>query len=176
MIYVMNELVNGILNQKVYDELVEHVHIEQIPCLECGEYHFIFHGTYARRLKRKLLGSEIDEIIYIQRVRCTNCNRTHAIMFSQIIPYSQLSLTDTIHIIEAENAREIRNLLDERFWIHLEDIRNIRHRFKMYWKQRLLAHRFSMHDKTLTENCILSFGRQFMQNHCQQIILYPKNT
>ena len=64
MIYVINELVNDVLNQKIYDELVEHVHIEQIAC------------------------SEIDECIQIHRIRCTNCNKTHAIMFSQIIPYS----------------------------------------------------------------------------------------
>ncbi|MFQ6823289.1 MAG: DUF6431 domain-containing protein [Agathobacter sp.] len=51
----------------------------------------------------------------ICRVRCESCRKTHALLLSSMVPYSQISLKDQISVIDAfENdlptAEGLRNL------------------------------------------------------------------
>lgn len=177
MISIKSDLVNSNITQSLYDRLVDKIQLTLIRCPYCNQVGFTVHGYYSRRLKRNYLANhETDNFLVIMRVVCSECGKTHAILPNFIVPYSQLSLSDTIAIIVTESSNEESDLLDDRFWIHLEDIRNTKRKFKQFWKQRLLSYDISMNSETLTELCVSSFHLQFMQVHCQSIFLFPSTT
>ena len=53
----------------------------------------------------------------------------------------------------------------------MEDIRNIKRRFTLFWRQRLLSFNISISDDNLCELCFLNHRLQFMQIRCQPVIL-----
>lgn len=177
MISIKASLVNLNISQHVYDMLIDKLQLALIRCPYCKQVGFIVHGYYRRRLKRDFSANhETDNFLTIMRVACSECGRTHAVLPDFIVPYSQLSLPDTISIIETDSPTEENKLLDDRFWIHLEDIRNTKRKFKQFWKQRLLSYDLSMNSSELSESCISLFHLQFMQVHCTSIFLFPSTT
>lgn len=177
MISIKSSLVNLNITQSLYDKLTDAIQLAMIRCPHCNQVGFTVHGYYRRRLKRDYSANhETDNFLTVMRVVCSECGRTHAVLPDFIVPYSQLSLPDTITIIDTKSPDEESKLLDDRFWIHLEDIRNTKRKFKQYWKQRLLSHDLSINSTDLTESCISLFHLQFMQVHCQCIFLFPSTT
>lgn len=177
MISIKSDLVNINISQLLYDKLTDAIQLALLRCPYCNRVGFIIHGYYRRRLKRDYsTNHETDNYLTVMRVACPECGRTHAVLPDFIIPYSQLSLPDTITIINTESSVEESKLLDDRFWIHLEDIRNTKRKFKQYWKQRLLSHGLSMNSTDLSESCISLFRLQFMQVHFQCIFLFSSTT
>lgn len=177
MISIKSDSVNLNITQTLYDKLTDAIQLAMIRCPRCNQVGFTVHGYYRRRVKRDYLANhETDNFLTVMRVACSECGRTHAILPDFIVPYSQLSLPDTIAIIETMSSDEENKLLDDHFWIHLEDIRNTKRKFKQYWKQRLLSYGLSMNSSELSESCISLFNLQFMQVHRQLIFLFPSTT
>ncbi|MFG6339138.1 MAG: hypothetical protein K1W31_12100 [Lachnospiraceae bacterium] len=73
------------VSQKSYDDLLQRVELSCLPCT-CGcSGACIRYGSYRRHVKtdgRKLT-------LHIQRVLCRNCGRSHALLPSALVPYSQ---------------------------------------------------------------------------------------
>ena len=93
---MLYHVIDNINTLDKYKELIKSIDIHNIKCESCGsDSSFIFYGTYTRKYKTK------DGMvkIKIQRIKCKNCNRTHAIIPKELIPYSQITLYDQISII-----------------------------------------------------------------------------
>lgn len=112
--------------QTIYDLIVDNLQLVQIRCNECNQCGFVVHGYYDRRLKRYLKNGENSDRITILRIRCTHCGKTHAVLLSSMIPYSQLSVEDSISIIELEHNCQMNSFLDEHYWIETDDVFNTR--------------------------------------------------
>lgn len=162
--------------QEIYDQITQNLQLIQIRCNECNQCGFVVHGYYERHFKRKLIPGEKDDKITILRIRCPHCGKTHAVLLSSMIPYSQLSLEDSISVIELEHNSQITSFLDDHFWISIEDVQNTRKKFRKYWKERLLSEGFSMRMDNLTELCIRYFRLQFMQIRCRSIFFLSPST
>lgn len=93
MVYINRPLFNGLkeisdnIIQKIYIEAINKININQIKCCQHHGGSFFVHGYYRRRVKV----SESVANINILRIRCEHCNRTHAVFFNDIIPYSMFN-------------------------------------------------------------------------------------
>lgn len=170
MILVICEEVKH-LNQKTYDHIVENLDRQTIKCKECSNTGMHVHGYYKRNLKTT---NGVIRLLIV-RYQCDECKKTHAVLPSFIIPWSSISLEDTVQIVTAESAELLRKVLDHKWWISDDDVHNIRIRFNRHWKQRMIA--FSIPwDSHLSENCMKQCGRQFMQIRCRSTIFYHMTT
>lgn len=148
-------------SQKTYDDYVFGLqpHMMECKCGRCGG--LIFYGHYERHLK--LLGLFLP--LVIQRVRCRFCGKTHAILPSLIVPYSQISREDQQRILELyEDGRSAAPVLHKNYQIDESHVRHIIRRYKQHWKERILSIGLTLHDR-LTEACLSVYSLQFMQIH-----------
>ncbi len=148
-------------SQKTYNDYIFGLqpHMIKCKCGRCGG--MIFYGRYKRHFK--LLGTLLS--LFIQRVRCRFCGKTHALIPSLIVPYSQIPREDQREIIKlSEEGRSAEPILDQNCQIDESHVRHIIRRYKRHWKERLLSIGLSLCDQ-LTEACLSIYSLQFMQIH-----------
>ena len=148
-------------SQKVYDDYVFglQLHMMECSCGHCGC--MTFYGRYPRRLK--LLGLFLQ--LKLQRIKCSSCNRTHALIPSLIVPYSQIPREDQQAILEFNEAGiSADTVLDRNCQIDESHVRHIIRRYKQHWMERILSLSLTLHDR-LTETCLSVYSLQFMQIH-----------
>ena len=104
-------------------------------------------------------------IMIVLRVICSFCGKTHAILPDTIVPYSLVTLADTIGIILAESPQEVDRMLASNICLDLSDVYRIKTKFKMFWIERLSSFEINI-DHSISRNCIRMFARQFMQIRC----------
>lgn len=147
-------------SQESYEKIVESLDFFAIRC-SCGHAGcLIKYGSYKRTVR---IGTERIEFS-IQRVFCNNCRRTHALLLSVMVPYSQIALsiqTDIILNHESGDNRSIEVLaenpvLDER------EVCCIIAKYKRFWKQRCLSAEIALTD-SLILSCFHAYSMQFMQ-------------
>lgn len=115
-----------------------------------------FYGSYSRSVKQD--GDLVE--LRIRRVICSECGSTHALLLSEIVPYSRTLLEDQADIISGSPAAvmERNPMIDE------SCIRSILRQFKKHWEQVLLAAGIPFHPlRSLVETCFSFRDRQFMQ-------------
>ena len=159
-------------SQDIYDTVINHLQFHQMKC-KCGRIGcLILYGHYKRHLK--LLCAFI--CLIIQRVRCTNCGRTHSLIPSLVVPYSQIPRKDQQEILELSEADkspgpvlERNNLIDE------NNVKHVIRRFRQHWKERIKSIGRTLSD-SLTEPCLSTYSRQFMQIHRTWNIFFPPPT
>lgn len=173
MITILTDKCNPI-SQKSYDNLIESVDPAQLPC-SCGHYgSLIRYGSYLRCVKT---GGSVCHL-KIRRVLCISCGRSHALLPSSMVPYSQIPLEDQAAVIEAyENGSrpsavlEANPEMDERAPFKLIRI------YLTFWKERLRAERITLRPlAALTGRCLALFGKQFMQIKNTPNIFFPPPT
>ena len=97
-------------SQDNYNKLVNSININQITC-SCGHCGCLTkHAYYTRSLK---ISGGIKLSLSILRIKCSLCGKTHAILPSGVVPYSQVSLRDHIIIIANDINKKRRPL----WWI-----------------------------------------------------------
>ena len=167
MITVLCKNLNS-FSQKSYDKLVDSIQLVNIPCTCGARGCMVGYGHYSRHVK---LFSKLITLS-VQRVRCKQCGKTHAILLSCLVPYSQIPLDDQQQIlICAETGSSPAQVMDKNFLIDENNVKYIIRQFRRHWKQRI----FSI-DKTLSDDlpepCISTYSRQFMQIHRTRNILF----
>lgn len=152
---------NNPLSQKSYDDLMEHVETHLLPCT-CGcSGSLIRYGSYSRHVKTQ--GGRIR--LKVRRVLCCSCGRSHALLPSALVPYSQIPLEDQVAVAEAcedgtdpSAVLETNPELDERTPFKLVRI------YLTFWRERLRAEHILLRPlAALTQKCLSLFGKQFMQ-------------
>lgn len=162
------------ISQKSYDELLFQLQFHQLTC-SCGRSGCLsIHGYYNRSLK---LSSGLL-LLRICRVICSSCGRTHALLPSTIVPYSQISLPEQVALITFyENQQKPDPVMAMNPLIDESNYRYILSKYLLYWKQRLLAERIILFNHLLlSSKCILMFSMQFMQIKCTPNILFMNTT
>ena len=132
------------------------------------------HGYYLRGLKTP------DGIIRLRicRLRCHECRRTHALLPSLIVPYSQVSAPDQADIIHFfPDKHALRSLLDRIPCIDENNVKYIMRSYLRRWKQRLLSCGIPICPlKELVSLCFSAYCLQFMQVKRTPNILFPLTT
>lgn len=157
-----------------YNNLIANLQLHRLTCT-CGHSGCLsVHGYYTRSLKTHL-GTLPFRIC---RVICSCCHRTHALLPSSIVPYSQISLAEHVEIISScEDRKELKTLMNHNPSIDESNCRYIIRNFLHHWKQRILSAKITLSDRaSLIRDCFSLFARQFMQIHCNPNILFMNTT
>lgn len=82
--------------------MVDSFDYSTITCNECGQHDWADHCSY----KRTIDPDRKDGWIFITRIICKHCGKTHAILISDLVPYSTLNYTDIIKIV-VDKTKEV---------------------------------------------------------------------
>ena len=163
------------LTQESYDNFLENLEFHQLECT-CGKFgNLIKHGSYCRTVKTP------DGVVFVKilRVICQLCKKTHAILPSSIVPYSQTQLCDHIEIIKAYDSRtSFEPIMENNQSIDESNIRYIIRKYLQHWKERLASINLSLVDDIIkiATQCLTLFGKQFMQIKSMPNRLFVKPT
>lgn len=149
------------LDQKTYENIINTLQFHQLQCT-CGHSGCLtIHGYYTRSLKKD--DSEIP--LSICRVRCSHCGRTHALLPSLLVPYSQVSLQDQSSIISAyEASGDYGEIMAGTPSIDENLIASIIKRYVKHWMQKIRSFRIGLSfPPRLVKQCFSFFRNQFMQ-------------
>ena len=148
-------------SQKFYDDVIDSLQFHQLTC-PCGHSGCLtIHGYYDRTVK----SGDSDLRIHVCRVICRECGHTHALLLYSIVPYSQVSLTDQIDIIEhSQSVGDFSAVMDATPSIDESCVRSVIRRFRRHWEQRLLSENILISPNTdFIRCCFSAFHKQFMQ-------------
>lgn len=165
---------NNPISPKSYDDAVNQIDPFCLPCT-CGcQGSLIRYGSYCRHVK----AGGIKFPLIIRRVLCQNCGRSHALIPSDLVPYSQIPLEDQVSLSEAfEEGSGPEAVLDAN---PENDDRTPHRLIRVYlacWRERLLSERIILRPLIrLTRQCLSLFGKQFMQIKNTPNIFYPPPT
>lgn len=163
---------NNPISQKSYDDAMDRLDPFRLPCT-CGcSGSLIRYGSYRRHVKAD--GAKFPLII--RRLLCQSCRRSHALIPSSLVPYSQIPLEDQVSLIEAfEQGGSPDAVLDENPEMDERTPFRLIRMYLLYWRQRLLSERIALRPLVrLTRQCLSLFGKQFMQiKNTPNIFFHP---
>lgn len=165
---------NNPISQKSYDDAMDQLDPFRLPCT-CGcSGSLIRYGSYRRHVKAD--GAKFPLII--RRVLCQNCGRSHALIPSSLVPYSQIPLEDQVSLIEAFEQGDAPNaVLDENPEMDERAPFRLIRMYLIYWRQRLLSGRIALRPLVrLTRQCLSLFRKQFMQIKNTPNLFFPPPT
>jgi len=159
------------ISQTIYNNIVFSLPLHLMEC-SCGcKGCLIYYGFYCRSVKH--YGEKVS--LRIQRVKCKECGRTHAILPSFIVPYSQASLADQqLVLLEFFRYGKVSTVPDRNHLIDESNIRYILRQFRIYWKSRLESLALTLADH-LVLPCFRNWSMQFMQIRHTPNILFGTN-
>ena len=160
MITIKTENYN-LISQDFYNKTIDSLDLNLISCT-CGHSGcLIRYGSYKRKVQMK------EEILTLTVVRvfCTACKRTHAILLSSMVPYSQIPLNVQITAIHAyESGRPLSHALTGQCFIDENNLKAMIRANRLHWKERLRSACLSFTEwGSLVIGCFSHFSRQFMQ-------------
>lgn len=169
MITVSVDFCNPI-SQKIYDDVINSLQFHSLTC-PCGHSGCLtIHGYYDRTVK----SGDSKLRLHVCRVICSACGHTHALLLSSIVPYSQISLTVQMDIIDhARSDGDFSATMNATPSIDESSIRSVIRRFRQHWEQRLLSEGIPLSPSTgFIRACFSAFHRQFMQIKSTPNILF----
>lgn len=152
---------NNPLTPDFYNDVIADLQFHQLRC-SCGQAGCLsVHAYYYRYIKVPNASLRFR----ICRVRCASCGKTHALLLSSMVPYSQISLMDQVTIIDAyESGRPTASELQDLDSVDESSFRYVIRQYRMHWKQKLLSERILLHPVSdMITICFQVFCRQFMQ-------------
>lgn len=165
---------NNPLTPNFYNNVIANLQFHQLRC-SCGQAGCLsVHAYYHRYIKVQ----DGKLCFRICRVRCESCGKTHALLLSSMVPYSQISLKDQVSVIYAyEDERPTAEVLRNLDHIDESSFRYVIRQYLRHWKQRLLSERIPVCPVSgLVKSCFHTFCRQFMQIHCTTNLLFSNTT
>ena len=165
---------NNPLSQNIYDSYINSIQFHQLTC-SCGHSGCLtIHGYYMRKVKS---GTGSFWLV-VCRVKCSECGRTHAILPSSLVPYSQISLSCCCQIIASlEDGSNPCSVCDDNPDIDENNVGSVIRRFKKHWKQRLLSEQIQLAPiRSLVISCFTHFSAQFLQIRRAINLLFSKTT
>ena len=164
---------NNPITPDFYNSVLNNLQFHQLKC-PCGQSGCLsVHGYYNRYVK-----TEDGKVMFrICRVKCNQCGRTHALLLSSMVPYSQISFQDHLQIITAHEKETPSSItLSSALSFDESNFRYIIRMYLKHWKQRLISERISVDSESLISSCFQYFKRQFMQIKCTPNILFLNTT
>ncbi len=149
------------ISQEVYDSLLQEAQLHRMSC-SCGHTACLsIHGYYARGIKSE------DETIRIRicRVKCSVCGRTHAILLSCLVPYSQIQTSHQWHICaDYEAGRDVCGICADVTAIDENNVKSVLRKYCKCWREMLRSVRAEfLSVPELVMICFSNYSLQFMQ-------------
>ena len=161
------------LTPDFYNYFLSKLQLHQLscPCGHAGCLHI--HGYYKRFIK-----TPSGKLPFrILRVKCECCGHTHAILLSSMVPYSQISLSDQLKIIQAADVADLSSVMVSNPSIEESNCRFILRNFRTCWHQKILSEHIPLNPlKNLITSCFRCFSQQFMQIKRTTNILFLNTT
>ncbi len=154
---------NNPLSQDFYNTCIFNLQFHQLTC-SCGHAGCLFvHGYY----KRKVKTTTGSFWLKVCRVRCSECGKTHALLPSSLVPYSQIPLICCHQIISDLNlGRDVNSVCADYPNVDENNVKSIIRKYYMYWKERLLSEFIGLSPlKSLVFQCFSHYSVQFLQVH-----------
>lgn len=149
------------ISQKIYNSIIHQLPFHQLRC-SCGHAACLtIHGYYSRSFK--MPGGTIE--IKICRVKCSECGKTHAILLSSMVPYSQIRLVDQLQIVMALEAGEDPfDVCSSNPSIDEDNVKYVLRSYRRHWRERLRSEWIPFVSLySLIRHCFSFYSRQFMQ-------------
>ena len=168
------------ISQKLYNEIILGLDFLKLVC-PCGTAGCLaVHGYYCRSLKFGVGKVKLR----ICRVKCKVCKKTHALLLSFMVPYSQIPLECQIDVIktyeekeQSESLKYYEDIMGKTPSLDADNIRHIIKNYHNHWKQRLLCEGLSLdRPASLITKCFHHFKMQFMQIKRTPNVLYENTT
>lgn len=153
----------NLISQSFYDSVINRIQFHQLTCT-CGHSACMtIHGYYLRSIKLPNGTSRLR----ICRVRCSECGRTHALLLSSIVPYSQIRICDQQQIcIAYEHHLSTASACDSNPEIDENNVKSVLRNYCRCWREMLRSLRISLSSLiTLITSCFADYSAQFMQIH-----------
>ena len=138
------------------------VPIHRLTCSACGRSGCLqYHGSY----RRKVRSSQGTVVLRIQRVKCTDGGRTHALLLSSLVPYSQIAAETQRQIAETfETKGDRSSFCTPEGAVDENDVKAVIMRYRRYWRERLRAEQISLDSLSkLVWQCFAHYAAQFLQ-------------
>ena len=161
-------------DQKFYNSVVSSLQFHTLECT-CGHSGCLTAHAY---YSRSIITPNGKVSLMILRVICSECGRTHALLLSSMVPYSQIPADDQRGIAEAYEHKTDRNrLCSAGSGIDENNVKSVIRRYVKFWRERLLTHSIFMGDlSSLTDACFAHYSKQFMQIRGTPNSLVPSPT
>ena len=162
------------ISQNFYDSVVNNLQLHRLSC-SCGHSSCLsIHGYYYRTAK--LPAGDIR--LKICRVKCSECGKTHALLLSSMVPYSQIRLIDQQRICAGyEAGSRSSDICDDNLSIDENNIKSVIRNYRQCWKEKLISLKISLSPLgELVRSCFLLYSAQFMQIHRGTNKLFPCTT
>ena len=153
----------NLISQSFYDSVINRIQFHQLTCT-CGHSACMtIHGYYQRSVK---LPTETLRL-RICRVRCSECGKTHALLLSSIVPYSQIRTCDQQQIcIAFEQHLSTVSVCDSNPEIDENNVKSVLRNYRHRWCEMLKSLRISLSPLIdLICSCFADYSAQFMQIH-----------
>ena len=146
-------------SQKFYDDCVNRIDFFSVQCT-CGHKGCLTrHGFYNRNVRT----DNGTVTLSILRVRCSECGRTHAVLLSSMVPFSQISVLNQFDIILGNGQRVMDNNPD----INESSCSHIRRSYRFFFFEFLRGENTPLSDiRQIISVCLNKLKRQFMQMKC----------
>lgn len=153
-----------------YCRLIDNLNIPLIQC-SCKNIGCLsIHAYYTRCIKTPFGKVKMR----ILRLICSICNRTHALLPSFIVPYSQISIDDQKDIIknDTESALYKFGQLD------INTLNIIKSNYYNFYRAQLRVFNIDINldNNALMSKCVSLLKKQFMQIHRGIIICFGQTT
>ena len=153
----------NLISQSFYDSVINRIQFHQLTCICAHSACMTIHGYYHRSIKLPT-GTLL---LRICRVRCSECGKTHALLLSSIVPYSQIRTCDQQQIcIAYEQHLSISSVCDSNPEIDENNVKSVLRNYRRHWCEMLKSLRISLSPLfTLIRSCFANYSAQFMQIH-----------
>ena len=133
-----------------------------------------FHARYTR----SVITPDGKITLTICRVICSECGRTHALLLSSMVPYSQISAEDQRRIAESyESGTDHCEACSSGNGIDDNNVKSVIRRYVKFWRERLRAESIRLDSLSeLTISCFSHYSKQFMQIRRTPNLLIPFST
>ena len=153
----------NLISQSFYDSVINRIQFHQLTCT-CGHSACMsIHAYYCRNIK--LPDGTLR--LRICRVRCSECGKTHALLLSSIVPYSQIRACDQQQIcIAFEQQLSTASVCDLNPEIDENNVKSVLRNYRRHWREMLISLRISLSPLIeLIGSCFANCSAQFMQIH-----------
>lgn len=147
--------------REIYNSVVANLQLHQLTC-PCGcSGCLCVHAYYYRTLK--IPAGPVR--MRIMRVFCKECKKTHALLPSFIVPYSQIPAPYQAQIVcQAQENHDFSAVMKRCPCIDESNIRSVIRNYLLHWKERLLSYAIPFAPfGTLVSKCFFHHRCQFMQ-------------
>ena len=151
------------ISQSFYDSVINKLQLHRLTCSCKHSSCLNVHGYYRRTVRI----SDKRISLRICRVKCSVCGRTHALLLSSIVPYSQIALSVQHQIVASfENGTVPFIVCDEHPSVDENNVKAVVLRYRKHWRERLRSLSMSLSPlRRLLTDCFRNYFSQFMQIH-----------